>query len=89
MPRCRDTFQYVRRQQRRETLKTAIHPELHLAHITCSSCGTELTTRWTAGDLTVDTCWQCHPAYTGRAARATGGSRIERFERKLRLAGRA
>ena len=70
-------------------MKTAIHPQLHLAQVTCATCGTELTTRWTAGNLTVDTCSQCHPAYTGRAARVTGGSRIERFERKLRLAERA
>jgi large subunit ribosomal protein L31 len=68
--------------RRRPDLKTAIHPELHLAHVTCATCGTELTTRWTAGDLTVETCSQCHPAYTGRRTRATGGNRIERFERK-------
>ena len=63
-------------------MKTGIHPELHKARVTCASCGTELTTRWTAGDLTVDTCSHCHPAYTGKAARVTGGSRIERFERR-------
>ena len=63
-------------------MKIGIHPELHTGRVTCASCGTELTTRWTAGDLTVDTCSHCHPAYTGKAARATGGSRIERFERR-------
>jgi large subunit ribosomal protein L31 len=46
-----------------------------------------METRWSAGDLTVDTCSQCHPVYTGRAARSTGGSRIERFERRLARAG--
>ena len=63
-------------------MKTGIHPDLHLANVTCASCGTELTTRWTAGDRTVDTCSHCHPAYTGRQSRATGGGRIERFERR-------
>ncbi len=63
-------------------MKASIHPELHLARVTCATCGTELTTRWAAGDRTVDTCSQCHPAYTGRQARVTGGSRIERFERR-------
>jgi large subunit ribosomal protein L31 len=63
-------------------VKTDIHPELHLSRVTCASCGTELTTRWTAADRTVDTCSHCHPAYTGRAPRVTGGSRIERFERR-------
>ena len=51
-------------------MKNGIHPELHLAHVKCATCGTELTTRWAAGDRTIDTCSQCHPAYTGRAARA-------------------
>jgi large subunit ribosomal protein L31 len=72
----------LRTQSKETDLKTAIHPELHLARITCSTCGAELTTRWAAGDLTVETCSQCHPVYTGRAARSTGGSRIERFERR-------
>jgi large subunit ribosomal protein L31 len=63
-------------------VKNGIHPELHLSRITCASCGTELTTRWTAGDRTVDTCSHCHPVYTGRAARVTSGNRIERFERR-------
>src|SRR5579872_707627 len=65
-----------------DTLKATIHPELQLARVTCATCGTELTIRWTAGDRTVDTCSICHPAYTGRQARATGGSRIERFDRR-------
>jgi large subunit ribosomal protein L31 len=68
--------------KKEKALKTTIHPELHLAHITCSTCGTQLTTRWAGGDSTVETCSQCHPAYTGRAPRVTGGSRIERFERR-------
>jgi len=44
--------------------------------------------RWNAGDLTVDTCSQCHPAYTDKAARVSGGSRIERFEQRLERARR-
>jgi large subunit ribosomal protein L31 len=66
-------------------VKNGIHPELHLAHVTCA-CGSELATRWAAGDRTIETCSQCHPVYTGRALRATGGSRIERFERRLAAA---
>ena len=50
--------------------------------MTCATCGTSFAIRTSAGDLTLDTCSNCHPAYTGRAARTTGGSRIERFERR-------
>ena len=63
-------------------MKNGIHPTHVPAVVTCATCGTEIETRWAVGNLTVDTCSQCHPAYTGRAARVTGGSRIERFERR-------
>ena len=58
------------------------------AVVTCATCGSQTHTRWSAGDLTVETCSHCHPVYTGRAARATGGSRIERFEQRLERAHR-
>jgi large subunit ribosomal protein L31 len=64
-------------------LEAANHTRREQAVVTCSTCGTEIETRWGAGDLRVDTCSQCHPAYTGRAARVEGGTRIERFERRL------
>jgi large subunit ribosomal protein L31 len=64
-------------------MKSGIHPEASVALVTCASCGSELVTRWSAGDMTVETCSQCHPVYTGKAAKVTAGSRIERFERKL------
>jgi large subunit ribosomal protein L31 len=63
-------------------VKTGIHPDTQLGTITCSTCGTTFISKSTGGDMTVDTCSQCHPAYTGRAAKVTSGSRIERFERR-------
>jgi len=70
-------------------MKKAIHPELGHATVICVSCGAGLETRWAAGDMTVESCSQCHPAYTGRPDRQTGGSRIERFERRLERTGNA
>jgi large subunit ribosomal protein L31 len=64
-------------------MKTGIHPTRVTAVVTCATCGTEIETRWSSGDLTVETCSECHPVYTGKAAKSTGGSRIERFERRL------
>jgi large subunit ribosomal protein L31 len=66
-------------------MKRAIHPESRIATVTCASCGSELVTRWSAGDMTIETCSQCHPAYTGKAAKVSAGSRIERFERRFDL----
>ncbi len=64
-------------------MKTAIHPTLNLASINCSSCGTSFVTHSSAGDVTVEVCSQCHPAYTGRVVTLSTGSRIERFQRRL------
>jgi large subunit ribosomal protein L31 len=70
-------------------VKTGIHPETTLGAVTCSTCGTTFVSRSTVGEMTVDTCSQCHPAYTGRVAKVATGSRIERFERKRSAAGRS
>ena len=63
-------------------MKTGIHPAREAAVVTCATCGTVIETRWSAGDLTIETCSHCHTVYTGKAAKVTGGSRIERFERR-------
>jgi large subunit ribosomal protein L31 len=62
-------------------------PELRLATVRCTTCGNTFTTRSTRGELVVDVCSNCHPAYTGTERTAASGSRIERFERRRRLAG--
>jgi len=51
-------------------------------------CGNTFTTRSTRSELVVDTCSNCHPAYTGVERAALSGSRIERFEARRQLAGR-
>jgi len=65
-----------------------IHPELHVTTVSCATCGTTFATRSTAGDLAVETCSTCHPAYTGVERAAATGSRVERFERRRALAAR-
>jgi large subunit ribosomal protein L31 len=63
-----------------------IHPELLLSTVRCTSCGTTFATRSTRRELVVDACSNCHPAYTGVTRAATTGTRVERFERRRRLA---
>jgi large subunit ribosomal protein L31 len=48
----------------------------------CAACGATYVLRSAAGDLSVDVCANCHPAYTGVERAATAGSRVERFERR-------
>jgi large subunit ribosomal protein L31 len=67
-------------------MKTALHPELNQTTITCQSCGTAIETRMAKPVTTVEVCSSCHPAYTGEQRRQTRGDRIDRFERRRRLA---
>jgi large subunit ribosomal protein L31 len=62
------------------------HPELVIASARCTTCGTEFTTRSIRTELVVDTCSNCHPAYTGVERAVAQGSRIDRFERRRALA---
>jgi large subunit ribosomal protein L31 len=62
------------------------HPETHLVDVVCATCGTTFTIRSTATSLSVDVCSNCHPAYTGVAQSAVGGTRVERFNRRRALA---
>ncbi|HSC51240.1 MAG TPA: 50S ribosomal protein L31 [Gaiellaceae bacterium] len=61
-------------------------PQLQLVHAVCATCGTAFDLRSTAGSLAVETCSNCHPAYTGRQHTAVRGDRIERFNRRRSLA---
>jgi large subunit ribosomal protein L31 len=65
------------------------HPEQTIATVRCTSCGISFVTRSTRSEIVVDVCSNCHPAYTGRERPARSGSRIERFERRRRLAARS
>jgi large subunit ribosomal protein L31 len=67
-------------------MKTGIHPELNSTTITCTSCGTTRKTMTTRPFANVDVCSSCHPAYTGEERRQATGGRVERFERRRRLA---
>jgi large subunit ribosomal protein L31 len=61
------------------------HPELHRVDAVCASCGTTFSLRSTAESFSVETCSNCHPAYTGRQRTALRGDRIERFNRRRAL----
>jgi large subunit ribosomal protein L31 len=62
------------------------HPELVIASARCTTCGSEFRTRSIRTELVVDTCSNCHPAYTGAERAVAQGTRIERFERRRALA---
>ena len=71
---------------RRRTVKTAIHPDIVQTTVFCASCGARWEARSTRASLTLDTCAGCHSAYTGVEPPRARGDRVERFERRRRLA---
>jgi large subunit ribosomal protein L31 len=77
----------VRAPRTKEEISLKHHPELTLTTVRCTTCGNTFTTRSTRSELVLDTCSNCHPAYTGVERAALSGSRIERFERRRQLAG--
>lgn len=66
-------------------MKTDIHPTYFTeAKVTCASCGRSWTTGSTKKELRLDVCSNCHPFFTGEAARIldTEGQ-VDRFYKKL------
>lgn len=64
-------------------MKKDLHPTYHNdAKITCS-CGAAFDAGSTREELSVETCSQCHPFYTGKQKIIDSTGRVDRFK-KLR-----
>lgn len=65
-------------------MKTGIHPTVHQdAKITCSNCQAVYMIPGTVEDITVETCRNCHPVYTGKQQKDLRGGRVDRFKARL------
>lgn len=61
-------------------MKKEIHPQYFAdAKATCS-CGATFTIGATKEELSIETCSQCHPAYTGKKKIVDSTGRVERFK---------
>ena len=64
-------------------MKKDIHPAYNEINITCS-CGNKMTIRSTLSDDThVETCFACHPQYTGKKRELKAG-RVEQFRNRYK-----
>ena len=63
-------------------MRGAIHPRFVATMAICGNCGTSFETRSTVSELRLDVCSHCHPAYTDQPERRSGGSQVERFNRR-------
>lgn len=69
-------------------MKEKIHPTYYTdSKVTCASCGTTWTTGSTRKELRVDICSNCHPYFTGEAARILDiEGQVDRFYKKVKAA---
>ncbi|MED3661362.1 50S ribosomal protein L31 [Ureibacillus sp. FSL K6-8385] len=65
-------------------MKQGIHPEYHIATVTCS-CGNTFQVGSVKKDIRVEVCNECHPFYTGRQKFAAAAGRVDRFNKKYGL----
>ncbi|OGV91838.1 50S ribosomal protein L31 [Microgenomates group bacterium RIFCSPLOWO2_01_FULL_46_13] len=67
-------------------MKVDIHPTWHDdAKVTCA-CGNTFVTGSTKPEITVDICSACHPFFTGEMRYVDVQGRVEKFQKKQRLA---
>ncbi|MBI5354334.1 MAG: 50S ribosomal protein L31 [Chloroflexi bacterium] len=65
-------------------MKAEIHPTVYDANVTCASCGKTWVTTSTRKELRIDVCSNCHPFFTGEAARIMDiEGQVDRFYKKL------
>jgi large subunit ribosomal protein L31 len=66
-------------------MRPEIHPTYYPdAKVSCASCGKTWTTGSTRKELRVDVCSNCHPFFTGEAARIMDiEGQVDRFYKKL------
>jgi large subunit ribosomal protein L31 len=64
-------------------MKANIHPKYTDVRITCS-CGNVIETRSTfsAGEMHVDVCSNCHPFYTGKQKMVDTAGQVDKFRRR-------
>lgn len=64
------------------TMKQGIHPDYKKANVRCTTCGNEFESGSVKESITVDTCYNCHPFYTGEQKFAQAAGRVEKFNKR-------
>lgn len=60
-----------------------IHPEYFETEIICITCNNHFMSGSTKGkEIRVDTCYNCHPFYTGKQSFVSAKGRVEKFLNK-------
>ena len=63
-------------------MKKNIHPKYNRIVVRCTTCGSEFETGSVKNNITVDSCSNCHPFYTGKQRFAQAAGAIDKFNKK-------
>ena len=63
-------------------MRKGIHPNYKKVKAVCVSCGAEFETGSVKENITVDSCSNCHPFYTGKQRFAQAAGAIDKFNKK-------
>ena len=66
-------------------MKKDIHANYTTTKIKCSSCGQEFEVASSMETLNLESCNNCHPAYTGKTRTGKAAGRVEKFNKKFGL----
>lgn len=67
-------------------MKKDIHPQVNTeTNVTCA-CGNTFVTISTLPEISVEICSACHPFFTGQQKYIDTEGRIEKFEKKMKVA---
>lgn len=61
-------------------MKQSLHPTTYDTAIHCNGCDTSFSLRTTVPNITVETCSNCHPFYTGKQKLLDTAGRVDKFK---------
>ncbi len=67
-------------------MKSKIHPTFLTDTVVICSCGNKFTTGSTVSNIQVEVCSKCHPLYTGEHRFVDTKGKVEKFQKKQKLA---
>lgn len=69
-----------------KTMKAKIHPQFFEEVQVICACGNKFMTGSTVNSITVEVCNKCHPLYTGEHRFVDTKGKVEKFQKKQKLA---
>jgi len=65
-------------------MKKEIHPDYVTCAVTCA-CGNKFEIKTDKEELSIDSCNECHPFFTGSEKILDAAGRVEKFKSKYKL----